>query len=54
VKLGLREGDLVEVTGGGLRAGDRVVTVGSYGLPEKTKVKVVNAGPHPAEGAISR
>jgi membrane fusion protein (multidrug efflux system) len=37
VRVGLREGDLVEVSGGGLKAGDRVVTVGSYALPEKTK-----------------
>ena len=54
VTVGLREGELVEVSGGGLKAGDRVVTVGSYGLPAKTKVRIVNAGAHPGEGASSR
>lgn len=42
VHVGLREGDLVEVSGGDLMAGDRVVTVGSYALPEKTKVRIVD------------
>ena len=31
-----------KIEGGGLKAGDSVVTVGAYGLPEKTKIKVVN------------
>lgn len=53
VKVGLREGDRVEVSGGGLKAGDRVVTVGSYGLPETTKVKILDAGPQRSEGAPS-
>jgi membrane fusion protein, multidrug efflux system len=42
VKVGLSEGGWTEIEGQGLKAGDRVVTVGAYGLPEKTKVKVVN------------
>ena len=42
VKTGLREGGLVEVEGAGLKEGDTVVTVGAYGLPEKTKIHVVN------------
>jgi membrane fusion protein (multidrug efflux system) len=54
VTVGLREGDLVEVSGAGLNAGARVVTVGSYGLPEKTKVRVLDAAPHTSEGATSR
>ena len=42
VKTGLRDGPLVEVEGNGVKEGDAVVTVGAYGLPEKTKVHVTN------------
>ena len=43
VETGFRENRWVEVIkGGGLKAGDSVVTVGAYGLPEKTQIKVVN------------
>jgi hypothetical protein len=31
----------VEISGTGLKAGDSVVTVGAYGLPEKTKIRVL-------------
>jgi len=41
VKTGLREGGLVEVEGAGLKEGDTVVTIGAYGLPEKTRIRVV-------------
>ncbi|MBI3851560.1 MAG: efflux RND transporter periplasmic adaptor subunit [Verrucomicrobia bacterium] len=41
VKAGLRDGGLVEVEGEGLKEGDTVVTVGAYGLPKETKVRVV-------------
>ncbi|MEP6667840.1 MAG: efflux RND transporter periplasmic adaptor subunit [Chthoniobacter sp.] len=41
VKVGLREGDLVEVEGEGLSDGQTVVTVGAYGLPKETKVRVL-------------
>jgi membrane fusion protein, multidrug efflux system len=41
VKTGLHDGDLIEIEGGKLKSGDVVVTVGAYGLPEKTKVHVV-------------
>ena len=41
VKAGVREGDLIEVTGEGLNEGDAVVTVGAYGLPKETKVRVL-------------
>jgi membrane fusion protein (multidrug efflux system) len=44
VTVGLREGDLVEVSGAALQAGDTVVTVGAYGLPEKTRVQVEKPG----------
>jgi membrane fusion protein (multidrug efflux system) len=42
VETGLRENGWVEVKGAGLKEGDSVVTVGAYGLPEKTKIRVVS------------
>jgi membrane fusion protein, multidrug efflux system len=42
VQTGLRENGLVEVAAPELKAGDSVVTVGAYGLPEKTKISVQN------------
>ena len=41
VTTGLREDGWVEVSGTGLKEGASVVTVGAYGLPEKTKVNVI-------------
>jgi hypothetical protein len=32
----------VEVSAPGLKEGDQVVTVGAYGLPDKTQIKIVN------------
>jgi membrane fusion protein (multidrug efflux system) len=43
VKIGLREDNWVEVAGTNLNAGDSVVTVGAYGLPEKTKIHLANS-----------
>jgi membrane fusion protein (multidrug efflux system) len=40
VKTGLRDGNLVEVEAEGLKEGDTIVTVGAYGLPKETKVKI--------------
>jgi len=42
VQPGLRENGLVEVQGEGIHEGMQVVTVGAYGLPPETKVRVVN------------
>ncbi len=42
VKTGFQENGWVEVSGPGLKAGDTVVTVGAYGLPDKTQIQVVN------------
>jgi membrane fusion protein (multidrug efflux system) len=42
VKTGLRDGNLVEVMGEGLKEGDTIVTVGAYGLPKETKIKTTN------------
>jgi membrane fusion protein (multidrug efflux system) len=41
VKVGLRDGDLVEVEGDGLKAGMRVVTAGAYGLPNDTRIRII-------------
>jgi membrane fusion protein, multidrug efflux system len=40
VQTGFKESGWVEVQGKGLKAGDTVVTVGAYGLPEKTQIRV--------------
>jgi multidrug efflux pump subunit AcrA (membrane-fusion protein) len=42
VQTGFHENGWTEIEGNGLRAGDTVVTVGAYGLPEKTQIKVTN------------
>lgn len=39
VKLGVRNGDLVQITTG-LKAGEQVITAGAYGLPDNTRVRV--------------
>ena len=41
VKTGIRDGDLVEIKGEGLQEDDLIVTVGAYGLPKETKIKVI-------------
>ncbi len=41
VKVGLRDGPLVEVEGDGVSEGATVVTLGSYALPKETKVRVL-------------
>jgi membrane fusion protein (multidrug efflux system) len=43
VKIGLRENGWVEVEAPGLKENDSVVTVGAYGLPDKTKIQIVNS-----------
>ena len=41
VKTGLEENGLIEISAESLKAGDKVVTAGAYGLPAATRVKVV-------------
>ncbi len=43
VQIGLREDSWVEVTATNLNENDSVVTVGAYGLPEKTKIRLANS-----------
>jgi len=40
VRVGFREGDLVEIEGEELDEGDSVVTQGAYGLPGEAKVRI--------------
>ena len=42
VKTGLRDGGLIEIQGEGLKEGQIVVTLGAYGLPKETKVRVLD------------
>ena len=41
VTSGLRDQGLVEISGQGLKAGQTVVTIGAYALPEKTKIRIL-------------
>jgi membrane fusion protein, multidrug efflux system len=43
VTTGLREDGWVEIDGADLKEGDTVVTVGAYGLPEKTKIRTADS-----------
>jgi membrane fusion protein (multidrug efflux system) len=43
VQTGLRENGLVEISAPEIKENDVVVTVGAYGLPEKTKILVQNS-----------
>jgi len=54
VKLGIRNGDDVQIVDG-VKEGDKVISNGAYGLPDKTKIEVAEApskeGKPSAEGA---
>jgi membrane fusion protein (multidrug efflux system) len=41
VKPGLRDGDLIEISGEGLQEGMVIVTQGVYGLPPETRIRVL-------------
>ncbi len=41
VKVGLRDGNFIEVESAGISEGMTVVTVGSYALPEETQVRIL-------------
>jgi multidrug efflux pump subunit AcrA (membrane-fusion protein) len=41
VKVGLREDNLAEISADGLKEGDAIVGGGSHGIPEATKVKII-------------
>jgi multidrug efflux pump subunit AcrA (membrane-fusion protein) len=44
VKSGIREGDQVQIVEG-LKAGDRIVATGAYGLPDNSKITTAEAKP---------
>jgi multidrug efflux pump subunit AcrA (membrane-fusion protein) len=50
VQTGLRENGWLEIAAPELKAGDTIVTVGAYGLPDKTKIRVENS---PGEETVS-
>jgi RND family efflux transporter MFP subunit len=52
VDAGIRDGDQVQITKG-VKGGEKVVSSGSYGLPNGTKVKVAEAEPSPSEKPAS-
>jgi len=41
VTAGLKELGRIEVSGAGIRAGMQVVTAGAYGLPDKTRIRIL-------------
>ena len=43
VQVGIRQDNAVQITAG-LQPGERVVTTGAYGLPDKTRIKVEESG----------
>ena len=49
VKVGIRNGDDVQIVEG-VKEGDKVVSTGAYGLPDKTKIKI-EAAEAPAEAS---
>jgi membrane fusion protein (multidrug efflux system) len=49
VKVGLRDGNLVEVEGEGISEGVPVVTLGSYALPQETKIRILNTAKEEAK-----
>ena len=49
VKVGIRNGDDVQIVEG-VKEGDKVVSAGAYGLPDKTKIKI-EAAEAPAEAS---
>jgi RND family efflux transporter MFP subunit len=40
VRIGIEEGDWVEIEGPGLKAGDNVVTTGAFALPDQSRISV--------------
>lgn len=48
VQPGLREDGWVEVRAPGLESGTKVVTVGAYGLPRRTRIQIVESSGMPA------
>ena len=44
VKTGVRQDNQVQIVSG-VKAGDRVVTAGAYGLPDNTRVQLQAAAP---------
>jgi membrane fusion protein (multidrug efflux system) len=41
VRVGVRDGDFVEIEGEGIKVGQTVVSFGAYALPKMTKVRII-------------
>ncbi len=54
VKTGLREGGWIEVSRPGLKSGTPVVTVGAFGLPRRTRIRIIGAAAGPSATAASK
>jgi membrane fusion protein (multidrug efflux system) len=54
VETSLREKAWVEIKATGLKPGDPVVTVGAYGLPDSTKIKVLNSSSEPTNSTAAQ
>ena len=52
VKLGIRNDDDVQIVAG-VKENDKVISIGAYGLPDKTRIKIETAEA-PAEGETSK
>ncbi len=48
VKTGLRQGGWIEVSGQDLKPGTAVVTVGAFGLPRRTRIRIIEAAAGPS------
>ncbi len=53
VTTGLREDGWIEVSGTELKAGTPVVTVGAFGLPRRTRIRIVNEPGRPSGARVS-
>ena len=53
VKVGIRNGDDAQIVSG-LDAGEKVITTGGYGLPDKTQIKLQEAAPAKEAAATTR
>lgn len=54
VRAGLREDGWTEVTAPGLESGTQIVTVGAYGLPQRTAIRIVDAPREPVSSPQSQ
>ncbi len=54
VKTGVTSGDLIQIDGEGLKAGDQVVTKGNYFLPDKAELEIASEKDEAGPGEIEK